>query len=288
MVDALIKLDKPVSYCNVKSTCGHDAFLLPDDLPVYGEMVRAFLDERMKDEGGRMKAAGSNLKSEISNLKSQISETSALIPHPSSFPPDSIFHEQRLDYDTIVELIPPGASVLDLGCGQGGLLARLQERGHSRMMGVELDQDEILASLKRGLDVVQGDLNHGLDAFADAQFDVVILSQTLQTVTAVERVLRDMLRVGRQGIVSFPNLAFHKLRSMLADAGRAPRAGAWLGYNWYNTPNVRFLSIADFHDFCHMHGIRILKQIALNTEEHREVSEDVNRNADVAVVVIGR
>lgn len=269
IVDALIRLDKPVSSCNVTSSCGHDAFLLPDELPVYGEMIRSFLDERLK-ESPKLAAAVSSS------------------PSPPSFPPDSIFHEQRLDYDTIVGLIPPGASVLDVGCGSGGLLARLQQRGHQRLMGLELDEHEIVAALRHGLDVVQGDLNKGLDAFADGQFDVVILSQTLQTVTNVQRVINEILRVGRQAIVSFPNLAYHKLRTMLADRGRAPRAGAWLGFNWYNTPNVRFLSIADFEDFCALHSIAIRRQIALNTEAGREVRENANLNADVAVVVISR
>ncbi len=270
MVDALIALDKPVSYCNVKSTCGHDAFLLPDDFAIYGEMIREFL----KDE----QAAGSEPQA----------ADSSLITHHSSFPPNSIFHEQRIDYDSIVQLISPDASVLDLGCGSGGLLGLLRQRGHRRIMGVELDEEKILASLRRGLDVVQGDLNQGLSAFADGQFDVVVLSQTLQTVKQVERVIGDMLRVGRQCIVSFPNLAYHKLREMLCETGRAPRAGAWLGFNWYNTPNVRFLSIADFEDFCRLQGIRILKQIALDTERQQIVQDDPNLNADVAVVVISR
>ena len=109
-------------------------------------------------------------------------------------------------------------------------------------MGIELDEQAILACVRRGLDVVQADLNQGLAAFADGQFDFVVLSQTLQAVLDVERVLAEMLRVGRQGIVSFPNFGYWKLRQQLAEEGRAPRAGTLLGYNWYNTPNVRFLS----------------------------------------------
>lgn len=266
IVDALIRLGKPVSYCNVKSACGHDAFLLPDDLPVYGELVKSFL---------------SNL-----NGTTQTPRQSRGLEEMHS--PASIFHEQRLDYDTIMELIPPGASVLDLGCGSGGLLARLRQRGHRRIMGLELDQTAILACLAQGLDVVQKDLNAGLDAFEDGQFDVVVLSQTLQTIMAVDRVLKDVLRVGRRCIVSFPNFAYHKLRTMLSRDGRAPRAGAWLSYDWHNTPNVRFFSIADFEDFCEARSIRILQQIALNTELQSQVHDDPNLNADVAVVVIGR
>jgi homoserine O-acetyltransferase len=318
IADALISLDKPVSHCNITSGCGHDAFLLPDDLPVYGEMIRSLLaslgtecltpspgtpgegrgEGSGKDEGGTMKDKALDPAPSFHLHPSSFPSC----PHPNPLPEYrargreehlgqddlSIFHEQRLDYDTIVELIPKGASVLDLGCGSGELLARLKRSGHKRIMGVELDQHEIVASLRHGLDVVQGNLNAGLPAFADGQFDVVLLSQTLQTVMQVERVLKDMLRVGRMGIVSFPNLAYRKLREMLGHEGRAPRAGNFLGFNWYNSPNVRFLSIADFQDFCTAHGIQIRKQIALNTEEHREVTDDPNLNADVAVVLISR
>jgi homoserine O-acetyltransferase len=266
IVDALLGLGKPVSYCNVTSTCGHDAFLLPDELPIYGEMVRGFLDERQKDEGRKMKADADS----------------------SSEDPTSIFHEHRLDYQTILDLIPTGSSVLDLGCGEGVLLDRLCRRGHGRVMGVELDQHQILASLRRGLDVVQGDLNHGLPAFAEDQFDVVVLSQTLQTILNVGRLLDDILRVGRLGIVSFPNIAYHKLRQTLAEQGRAPRSGPWVGETWHETPNVRFLSIADFEEYCRHRGIRIVRQIALDTERNCQVTENPNLNADVAIIVISR
>jgi methionine biosynthesis protein MetW len=115
-----------------------------------------------------------------------------------------------------------------------------------------------------------------------------VLSQTLQTVTAVELVIKDILRVGRQAVVSFPNMAYRKMRKMLNEEGMAPRAGAWLGFNWFDTPNVRFLSIRDFDEFCQRHSVAIRRQIALNTEEEREVSDDPNLNADVAVFVIAR
>ena len=182
--------------------------------------------------------------------------------------PTSIFHHRRLDYDSILELIPAGASVLDLGCGTGGLLARLRERGHRRIMGIELDEQAILACVRRGLDVVQADLNQGLAAFADRQFDFVVLSQTLAG--------RDgrasgwsptCCASGRRGIVSFPNLGYRKLRQQLGRARPcAPRAGTLLGFHWYDTPNVRFLTIADFEEFCRDQGIHIHQQIALDTE----------------------
>ena len=107
--------------------------------------------------------------------------------------------------------------MLDLGCGTGELLARLRDRDHHEIMGIEWDEQAIVACVRRGLDVVQADLNKGLAAFADGQFDVVVLSQTLQAVLDAPRVLHDMLRVGRRGIVSFPNVAYRKLRTELAE-----------------------------------------------------------------------
>jgi homoserine O-acetyltransferase len=251
-----------VSYCNIQSDCGHDAFLLPDDFDRYGEMIRAF----------------------IQNL--------APAPHAPGVAkdelpgPTSIFHERRLDYDRIVELIPPGASVLDLGCGSGRLLARLKHQGRGSLVGVELDERKILGALQRNLDVIQADLNEGLQTFADRQFDCVVLSQTLQAVKDVEGVIAEMLRVGTTCIVSFPNLAFHKLRRILAEEGRAPRAYGWLRDKWYDTADIRFLSITDFEDFCREKGLHIRRRIALNTETGAEITEDVNRDADLAIFVL--
>ena len=143
-----------------------------------------------------------------------------------------------------------------------------------------------MACVRRGLDVVQADLNKGLAAFADGQFDIVVLSQTLQTVLDAPRVLHDMLRVGRRGIVSFPNVAYRKLRAELAEHGRAPRVHAEYGFQWHNTPYVRSLSIADFEEFCRQQGFKICQQVALDTEADAPVYDDPNLNADVAVMVL--
>ncbi|MEN6493553.1 MAG: homoserine O-acetyltransferase [Thermoguttaceae bacterium] len=270
IVDGLIANDHPVSYCNVKSDCGHDAFLLPNDFDMYGELIRAFM---VNLDG---KAACSPPPAEVIGFDSDEQN------------PASIFHHHRLDYDSIVELIPPGASVLDLGCGTGGLLASLRERGHQRIIGVELDEEAILECVRQGLDVVHADLNEGLAAFADGQFDVVVLSQTLQSVMDVERIIRDMLRVGVHAIVSFPNLGYWKLRRQLAEQGRAPRGNSLQGCVWYNTATVRFLTIADFEDFCQQHGLKIHQCVALDTEANQLVTENPNLNADVAVMVLSR
>jgi homoserine O-acetyltransferase/O-succinyltransferase len=266
IVDALLVTHQSVSYCSVVSSCGHDAFLLPNDLPSYGTLISGFLTN-LNGEVGDSCFPGSN----------------------RGHKPTSIFHNpQRLDYHTMADLIPGGASVLDLGCGNGGLLSLLRDRGHRRLMGIELDESAVVECVRRGLDVVQADLNQGLANFADGQFDVVVLSQTLQTVIDVRTVIREMLRVGQRGVVSFPNLGYHKLREQLASRGRAPLVAVGGGSRWYETHNVRFLTIADFEEFCRDHGITIHEAVALDTENGRRISEDPNRNADLAIVVLSR
>ena len=263
IVDALIADDRPVSYCNVEASGGHDAFLLEEKLAVTGGLIEAFL--------GHLGAG----------------------PPPPAIAaaqaaPTSIFHGTRLDYDRILELIPAGASVLDVGCGGGELLARLRERGHTRLLGLEIDEDSVLAGVRRGLDVVQCDLEQGLAPLRDGQFDVVVLSQTLQSIVHTERIVDETLRVGGQVIVSFPNFAYHKLRRMLAEQGRSPKSEGPFSFEWYNTPNRRFPSIADFEEFCRAKGIHMDRQVYLDSEAGVWVTDDPNRNADVAIAVLSR
>ncbi len=264
IVDALLACNKRVSYCNVESSCGHDAFLLPDELASYGTLISGFL----------------------ANLDGVSQEN----PLPDSTPkPTSIFHDpHRLDYSSIAELIPEGSSVLDLGCGNGGLLSLLRDRGQGRLVGIELDEQCVVNCVRCGLNVVQADLNEGLSSYADGQFDLVVLSQTLQTVIDVKTVISEMLRVGRRAIVSFPNLGYYKLRSELAEHGRAPLVALGGGTRWYDTHNVRFLTLADFDEFCREQGITIHKHVCLDTETNRRITDDPNRNADLAIVVISR
>lgn len=271
IVDSLIAARKPVTHCNITSDCGHDAFLLEADVARYGEFLHAFLGN-LDSKQAAMPVPCNVLSAEERNDQQ----------------PTSIFRQPRLDYDKILELIPPGASVLDLGCGAGGLLARLRERGHRQLMGIELSEQSVLACTRRGLDVVQADLNAGLATLADGRFDFVVLSQTLQAVMDVERVVDEMLRVGVRGIVSFPNIAHHTLRGQLAWEGRAPRICERLGFRWYNTPNLRFLSIADFQDFCRDRSIRIHQLVALDTRVGLPIHHNPNSNADVAIVVVSR
>lgn len=278
LVSALLRNDRPVSFCDIESSCGHDAFLLEDDLPAYGEMTRAFLDNLLPE-------SLSNEQHSPTRLEGHAAASTA-----EAHAPTSIFHEAgRLDYDTLLGLIEPGQSVLDLGCGEGGLLARLAERGHRHLQGVEIDQHCILQCIRRGLDVVQRDINKGLAWFGDAQFDVVLLSQTIQTIYNVRRVMEEMVRVGRRCVVSVPNFGYYKLQDMIQQTGRTPEA-ALLHFKWFDTPNIRILTLKDFEDFCGQMSLVIHRQIALDTEAGREVppEDDPNRNADIALFVISR
>ena len=167
-------------------------------------------------------------------------------------------------------------------------MAGLRETNHRRLVSVELDEQKILTGISRGLDVIQADLNRGLGAFATGEFDCVALSQTLQTVQDVEGVLTEMVRIGRSCIVSIPNFGYHQLRRMLAETGRAPKSAGVLHYEWYNTPNIRFFTIADFEDFCRQKNIQVHRRIALDTEARVEVFEHPNLNADLAIFVISQ
>jgi homoserine O-acetyltransferase len=186
-----------------------------------------------------------------------------------------------------LDLIPRGASVLDLGCGKGGLLARIRQRENNQVLGLEINEKYVLQSIQCGIDVVQADLNDGLKAFEDDQFDFVILSKTLQTIQDVEFVLDEMLRVGTRCIVSFPNLGYSEHRRRLSESGLAPRfQHGSETMEWYNTPDVRFLTLADFEDFCQKKLFRIHSLIPLDTHHQKQVTENPNENADVIIVVL--
>lgn len=268
MVSGLIAAKKPVSYSEITSDAGHDAFLLEQDLDRYGEMMRAFLDH-LRDPDAPTPVA--------------VPDAGADRHHPAS-----IYHARRLDYDMILELIEPSASVLDLGCGQGGLLARLKQKDHHRLVGVELHEHAIVECVRRGLDVVQYDLNEGLPPFSDGQFNYVVLSQALQAVKNVEAIIQEMLRVGRRCIVSFPNIAHRALRERLAEAGRAPVPQVDGQEQWFNTPNIRSCSIADFDAFCRARSIRVHRAVYLDTAAGREVVDEPNLDADTAIYVLSR
>jgi len=169
---------------------------------------------------------------------------------------------QRKDLEIIAGLVPEGSRVLDLGCGNGELLAHLRDAKGCTGYGVEINDDNVLACARRGVNVVQLNLEEGLALFEDESFDVVLQLETLQHLRNTERMLRETARVGRQGIVSFPNFA-HWPNRMSVLRGRMPVTKT-LPYQWYDTPNIRVGTFADFEVLAQRNGLRIRDSFGLN------------------------
>jgi methionine biosynthesis protein MetW len=176
--------------------------------------------------------------------------------------------------------VRPSASVLDLGCGDGLLLRHLAEARGARGYGVEIEDEKVIASVANGVNVIQADLERGLWGFDDGSFDYVLLSLTLQAVRHTEAIVLEMLRVGREAIVTFPNFGHWQARAQVALGGRMPVSDT-LPYQWYDTPNVHLCTIRDFERFCADHGIRILERLVLR--EGRPVSFLPNLRGSLAV-----
>ncbi|MBX3604456.1 MAG: methionine biosynthesis protein MetW [Piscinibacter sp.] len=186
---------------------------------------------------------------------------------------------ERKDMELIAELVPPGARVLDLGCGSGALLALLKQQRGCSGYGVDVDDANVLACAQRGVDVIQLNLEEGLAMFDDNSFDVVLQLDTLQHLRNTERMLRETARVGRIGIVSFPNFAHWPNRLRVA-TGRMPVTKA-LPYEWYDTPNIRVGTYADFEVLARKESLRILD--AFGIQDGAVVRGWPNLMASVAV-----
>ncbi len=168
----------------------------------------------------------------------------------------------RYDFELIASWIPERSRVLDLGCGDGALLAGLAATRAATGYGIEIDDANVLASLRNGINVIQDDLDTGLDFFEDASFDFVILSQTLQAMWNVEGVMKEMLRVGREGIVTFPNFGYWRHR-LDVFKGHMP-VSKTLPHSWYDTPNIHLCTVKDFEDLCAKLNVEILDERVLH------------------------
>lgn len=163
----------------------------------------------------------------------------------------------RIDLDIIQAWIAPGSRVLDLGCGDGALLAQLAAQKQVSGYGLEIDPAQIERCLERGVNVVEQNLDQGLGNFADDSFDTVVMTQALQTLRNPHEVVREMLRVGRECIITFPNFGQWKARWHLAFSGRMPVSDL-LPYEWYDTPNIHFCTFRDFDILCRERGWTVL------------------------------
>ena len=173
----------------------------------------------------------------------------------------------RLDHQMIYDLIEADAKVLDLGCGDGSLLAELVRDKHIVGQGVEMNESCIYECVEKGVNVFHSNLEEGLQGYPDASFDYVVLNQSLQQVKNITYVFQEALRVGKRVIVGIPNFAHFHARTRLFFLGKTPKTKS-LPYDWSTTPNVRFMSLWDFRTFCKLNHIYILKAIALG-KTHR-------------------
>ncbi len=220
-VSALRSRGLDVAFSELSSTYGHDAFLV--ETKEQSEIVAGFLASVQRDVSSSGRVPGANL------------------------PAQAIM--DRADYGMIGEMIEPGARVLDLGCGGGELLAWLRDHKQVAGQGVEIDPEKVRRAIARGVSVYQSDIEQGLADYPDQSFDFAILSQTLQEMRYPLRVLREMLRVGRHAIVAFPNFGHWTTRWAHLVSGRSPKTRLF-PYDWYESPNIHFLTVQDFVALC--------------------------------------
>ena len=187
----------------------------------------------------------------------------------------------RHDLQIIASWIEPGSRVLDLGCGEGDLLQFLIRHKQVTGSGIEHDEKKVGDGIEKGLSILQGDINTEILDYPDNAFDYVILSQTLQQVYEPAALIQSMMRIGKKGIVSFPNFSHWGIRLQLLFSGYAP-ISRQLPYEWYNTPNIRVITIKDFRKFTHEVGFTILKEAAINTQSETRFGKAITNLPQLA------
>jgi len=261
MVNALVAQRKLVSYCNIFSPYGHDAFLLePETL---GRLIGGFLSTTIEKPKFDRASAVSSAKG-IERAK-----------------------RLRVDYELIESLIEPNSRLLDIGCGDGQLLFNLQRDKNITAEGIEVDQELVLQGVNNGLDVIHRDIERGLKHYPDKSFDYAVLSQTLQTLKTPHLVFAELLRVAKKVIVSFPNFAYWRCRINLFFNGEAPRTKQ-LPFKWYDTPNIHFMSLKDFENFCDEIGAKVETKISLIGNRRSPVKFAPNIFAEQAIYLTSK
>ena len=171
----------------------------------------------------------------------------------------------RPDLEIIARMIKPGSKVLDLGCGDGSLLHYLQTQRGATGIGLEIDQANIEECIENGVSVIEQNLDTGLSNFQDDSFDTVLLAQTIQALSKPEQLLDDMMRIGKNGIVTFPNFGNWKSRLHLLSKGRMP-VSKFMPHEWYDTPNIHFCTVKDFDVLCHEKNFKVLARTVVDSE----------------------
>ncbi len=182
----------------------------------------------------------------------------------------------RKDFKLISEWIQPNSSVLDLGCGDGSLLKLLIEKRNIRGYGIDTSVDKIIKSVNNNINVINTNINHKLDYFSNKSFNYVILAQSLQVVENPVELIREMLRVGDEAIISFPNMGYWKSRLYLFLKGRMPVTEE-LPHSWYSTPNIHLCTIKDFKEMCNMNEFTIMEEV-INNRENSNLSSNYFSN----------
>ena len=264
ILDALLACGKDVSYCNVNSPYGHDAFLL--EPKTIGALLKGFID---------------------TTHRPPIEHTAAEKHKKHHLGRSDYARRVRVDYELISSLIEPKSKILDVGCGDGELLSRLTAEKDVVGEGIELDQDLVTHCLERGISVIHRDIDMGLGEYATDSFDYAILSQTLQTVKEPEVVFKELLRIAKKVVVSFPNFGYWRCRLQLLFKGRSPRTRQ-LPFRWHNSPNIHFLTLKDFDQFCNELGAKVEKKIPISKSSLAPVRFAPNLLAEQAIYLTSK